>query len=288
MALLGYSAFSWADTGVKFLAGHYSMSQLLMIENSFACLVLLLASPLLGGTRGLLRRENLKVHGLRIGLNFAVSMLVTYSFRELPMTSAYTLFFTIPFFAAIWGIPLYRENVPLNRVLAILAGFAGVLVAVRPGTSGFDIHMLAPLAAASIIALMFLSSKSLKDPSSFMLAFIPLLGAGLLAAPMGLMDFKMPTLQHLGLFALTGTCSATGFTLVSLAFRAAPAAAAAPMMYIQMLWGILFGCLIFADLPDAWMLAGAGIIILSGIYLIETERRSVNSASRSGSLLPEK
>ncbi len=275
LALLGYSAFACGDAGFKFLSGHYSISRVLVIENICACLLLLAASPRLGGTKGIFQRENLKINALRTGLNLIVSLLVGYSFRELPMTTAYPMFFTIPFFAALWAIPVYRESLPANRIAAILLGFAGVLTATRPGTGNFDINMLVPLCAAAFIAVMFLCSKSLKNQTLFMLAFPPYAGVGLMLLPFALASGgAIPTAFHLAVFAATAACSVTGFIAVSFAFRIAAAAAVSPMMYIQMLWGIVFGLLVFGDTPDTWTLAGALIIILSGIYLVETERRN--------------
>lgn len=272
LALAGYSAFSCADTGVKYLSYHYSIYQLLTIENAFACTILLCCSPLLGGRRGLFRKENLKIHGLRTILNLFVSVLVTYSFRHLPMATAYTLFFTIPFFAVIWGILIYAEKLRGNRMLTMVVGFAGVLMATRPGTESFDIHMLAPLAAAGFISIMFLCGKSLHKPTLFMLAFSPLAGVGLMCLPLAIADFTMPSLHHLVIFAITGACSATGFVMVSMAFRTADSAAITPMMYIQMLWGVIFGFMIFGDIPDPLVLAGAATIIASGAYLIISEK----------------
>lgn len=273
LALAGYSAFSCADAGVKFLTAHYPIFQILVIENTSACLILLAFARVLGGTGGLLRKENFKIHGLRASLNFIVGALAVYAFRELPMTSAYPLFFTIPIFAALWALPLYKEGLPGNRMTAILTGFAGVVTATRPGTTGFDPDMLAPLCAAALIAVMFLSGKSLKMPTPFMLAFVPLAGTALMALPLAIPEFSMPSLFHLAVFALAGAFSAAGFTSISIAFRIADAAAVSPMMYIQMLWGIVLGFFIFGDAPDGWMLAGSAIIIGSGIYLLETERR---------------
>jgi drug/metabolite transporter (DMT)-like permease len=276
LALAGYTAFSCADTGVKFLAQYYSIFELQAVENAFAVTVLLLVSPWLGGIKGLFKRENLKIHGVRTVLNFLACCLVTYSFRELPMAMAYTLFFTIPFFTILWAIPIYREKPPVKRLLVIAAGFLGVVIATRPGTESFTIHMLAPLGAAAVISIMFLCGKSLRAPTLLTLALMPLGGVGLISLMFALPDFTLPALKHLPAFAATGMASATGFVCVSAAFRMADSSAVTPMMYVQMVWGIVFGFLIFGDVPAVWMLAGAAVIIASGLYLLLHEHKAAH------------
>lgn len=273
LALLGYSAFSCSDAAAKLLAGYYPIYEVLAIENGIACLILLAFSPWLGGVSGIFDKTNLKVNGIRAVLNFFVGILVIYSFRELPMATAYTMFFTIPFFAALFAIQIYKEKLTRNRALAIAVGFAGVMIATRPGSESFNVHTLVPLGTAILIMVLFVCTKSLKNPTPFMLAFVPMAGGCIIALPFTVIDFIMPTVEHLVVFTILAAFSAAGFVMVSKAYNIAAAAVVAPFMYIQMLWGLGLGYVMFNDVADIWMLAGAGIITISGIYLVETERR---------------
>ncbi|MCC7304918.1 MAG: DMT family transporter [Alphaproteobacteria bacterium] len=274
LSLFGYSVFSIADIGLKWLSYRYSIFQIIAFENGVAVILLLCFAPLLGGTAGLFGRNNLKIHGMRIILNFGLSLLLTYCYRRFPLADVYTMLFTKPFFAAMLALWYYHERAHWSRWLVILTGFCGVVIAMRPGSADFDPFLILPLGAACLIALMFICTRSLEKPGVFSLAFPPMLGAAVLTFPLMLAGFKMPEAAHIPVFLVTGICSGIGLMSVSLAYRTAAASVVAPFVYVQMIWALVFGWIIFGDAPDIMMLLGAGIIIASGIYLVETERRA--------------
>jgi drug/metabolite transporter (DMT)-like permease len=280
LALVGYSAFSVADACAKWLSDFYSIYQIVAFENLLAVVLLLACAPFLGGTRDLLsNRKNWKIHLFRAVLNFGVAVLLTYCYKKFPIANVYTMIFTKPFFAALLAMWFFSEMVSPARWIAIVVGFAGVLLAMQPGTHNFEPFLIIPFAGAGLIALLFVSARMLENPTIFSVGVPPLLGAGLLSIPFTIMHFDMPMVEHLPVFVLIGVAACLGITCVSLAFRVAAAAVVAPFLYVEMIWALLFGWLIFDDRPDAWMLAGAAIIILSGIYLIESERRSRKKAA---------
>lgn len=272
LALSGYTAFAICDICVKWLTLHYSVFQILTFENGLAVLILLALSPYLGGARDILRKENFKIHGLRMVLNFSLTVLLTYCYKWFPLADVYTVIFTKPFFAALLAIWLYKERGSVTRWLAIFIGFTGVVLAMRPG-SDFNPFMLLPLGGACLIALLFVCARSLDRPSIFSLGFAPMAGAAALSFPLMLPDFTFPAPEHVPVFVLAGISSGIGIVCVSMAFRTTAASVVSPFLYVEMLWALVFGYLLFSDVPDLYMLMGAGIIIASGIYLVETERR---------------
>ncbi len=273
LALFGYTAFSFADTCTKYLVGHYPIYQVIAIDNTLAALFLLVISGKLGGLAGTFSRVNLKIHGLRTFLNLGVNVLIAFCLYYLPLANVYTLIFAKPFFAALLALPLYGERITPTRLLAIIIGFIGVVIAMKPG-AGFDPLMALPLLIAFFSALMYVCARSLHEPTLFSLGFIPMAGVALVIAPFAVSSFSMPSLHDLGIFAIGGICMGAAIVCVSLAFRIAAASAVAPFMYVEMVWALIFGLIIFNDWPDVWMLAGAFVIIASGIYLVETERRN--------------
>ena len=144
----------------------------------------------------------------------------------------------------------------------------------RPSTAGIDWIMLAPLGASIFAALLFISTKSLTEESDFKLGFYPSFIAGVLCIPlMFYFGFKMPTLNHLIYYIISGIGINIGIILVSKAYAGAPSATIAPFHYSQILWGVCFGYFVFNDLPDLMTWIGTGIIIISGLYLIFFEHK---------------
>jgi drug/metabolite transporter (DMT)-like permease len=276
LALAGYTSFAMSDACAKWLTLHYSVYQVIAMDTGVATLILLALAPWLGGWKSLCTKKDAKIHALRTGLNLAVNIMIVYCFTFMPLTTVYTMVFTKPFFAALLAIVLYKERANLSRCAAIVIGFTGVLVALRPDT-GVDLQMLLPLGLAFIIALMFVVSRSLEGSSIFSLGFLPTVGSAVVTLALALPAWKTPELFHLIPVVLSGTFITIGIVCVSMAFRMAAAAAVSPMLYTEMIWAIIFGYLIFGDVPDGWMMAGAAIIIASGIYLVETERRVKSS-----------
>lgn len=279
LALGGYTAFAVADICAKWLSAHYSIYQVICFENGLACALLLLFAPFLGGMKDLVDRKNLKIHVFRAFINFVIAVLLTYCYQRFALADVYTLIFSKPFFMALLALWLFREPVTQCRWIAIAAGFAGVLMAMRPGAADFDPVLIVALGGTILVAVLYISGRYLGNASPFSVGFPPLLGAALLSAPFALADFKIPEMTHLPVFILMGATIGLGLVAVSQAYRIAAAAAVAPLLYIEMIWALLFGWLIFGDMPDGWMLAGAAIIILSGIYLLQAERKKAGSGS---------
>ena len=275
LALMGFTSYALSDVCAKWLAQEYSIYQTIMMNNLFACVVLLLALPKLGGLSALKTVRYKRLHLLRAALNISISLTIMQAFVRLPIADVYTFIFAMPFYAAVLAIPLYKERVTKHRWIAIIIGFCGVLLALQPGGQNFNIDLLWPLACGILIALMFTITKSMQGESLFSMGFWPVLANVCAAALLSLGSGFAPIApDDLAVFACNGVFIAVGLLAVSNAFRIAPASAVSPFLYTEMIWALLFGYLIFGDVPNGMMLAGAGIIILSGFYLIETERQN--------------
>lgn len=268
LALAGYSGFSVADACAKYLTPSYSIYQIVTIETFVAAVILLLASPLLGGAQSLIERRFLKINLARGVLNLIITLLITLSFKYLPLADAYTVIFMMPFIATILSILFYKQSASPKEWMAIALGFSGVVVAFQPSSSSFSPFVVVPAAAALAIALMFILSRSLEGASFLSLGFWPVAVCSALCFPLMLTDMKPIEPVHYWIFLAQAGGACVGLTCLSMAFRMAPASMISPFLYTQMIWGLVFGMLIFGDYPGAWMLAGSGIVILSGIYLV--------------------
>ncbi len=272
-AFLGYTAFAFADIGAKWLTTQFSVYQVIFMDHLTACMIMLAALPLLGGKQALKKIHNIPIHIIRTLLNVAIALILVYSVSELPIAVVYTFVFAKPFYAALFGILIYKQTVFPRHWAAIAIGFVGVLIALQPGTKAFDPMLIWPILGGVLIALMFTLSRSLEHESIFSLGFWPVAGALFIVGPMMIEDFVMPGPQHLLVVVITAFLLSCGVLFVSMAFRVAPAAAVSPFLYTEMIWALIFGFIIFGDVPDLYMLLGAAIIVASGLFLIYSEKR---------------
>ena len=274
LAFTGFTAFAFGDVISKWLTADYSVFQVVFINHSFAALYLLTLLHFQAGLGTLKRVSKINLHLFRGVLNACVALSVIFSFSHLPIADVYTFLFTVPFFSALLGLAFYKQAIGTHRALAIVVGFIGVVVGLQPGSTGFTPWLLLPILAGFLIALKFTISRSLEGENTLLLGLWPLLVSAPVAGLLNLGSFEIITAPDMALHMLSGLTTAIGLVCVSQAFRIAPPAAVSPILYTEMIWALLFGYLIFGDVPGMMMMVGAGIIILSGLYLVETERRN--------------
>jgi drug/metabolite transporter (DMT)-like permease len=189
------------------------------------------------------------------------------------MAQATTISFLSPLLVTILSIPLLGEIVGIRRWAAVGAGLLGMLVVVRPGLGSFQSAALFGLASAVAWALALIITRRIAgtDAPQTTMLISAAVGSGVLSV---LLPFEStwPTLWQLALSLLMGLVASAGQWLVILAHRIAPASTLAPLFYGQLIWATLGGLLVFGNLPDAWTIVGATIIILSGLYTAQRER----------------
>jgi drug/metabolite transporter (DMT)-like permease len=218
----------------------------------------------------------------------SVLMVVTTGFnflalRYLQLDQTVTIFFLTPLLVAALAGPLLNEWVGWHRVVAIAAGFIGVLLVMHPGIGSVHWSMLLALLATIGYALYNLATRYLAafDPPEVTQTYTPL-GGVLILAPFALAAWHWPEsdLQY-ALLASLGFWGGLGHWLLILAHRSAPAPVLAPFIYLGLLWMSAAGYLIFGNVPTLWTLSGAAVVILSGLYLFARERKAVG-ATKSG------
>lgn len=201
------------------------------------------------------------------------SILFVSSLKYLKMADATATGFVSPLFVTALSIPLLGEKVGWRRWLATLVGLVGVLVVVRPGSSGFQPASLLPVLAALIWALSLIVTRMMSGTENPLatVTFSTLFGA-IVSTLLLPLHWVQPSweIALVGLFI--GAVSTAGHWLVIIAFRHAGASLLAPFTYIQLLWASLFGFLLFQTLPDWWTGVGAAIIAASGLYTAHRER----------------
>ncbi len=269
LASMGFSLFALGDAIFKYLSPDYSIYLLLFFNAAFGLSALILASPWLGGLVVTLQTTQLKLHLLRSVLILVQISLVVYGLSQMTMAKTYAIVFTAPFIATLLAIPLLNDRVSKMQWLAIVAGFAGVLVILRPGFLPMDLAVLGVLISALFFSFVNLIARFMRNTVNTMMswAFYPNLVVLLVTGCWLNTDLVMPTTEHLGLLLFLGVSSSIGAMLIAKAFICASVATASSLHYIQMLWAILLGYFIFQDRVDLWTMVGSVVIISSGIYL---------------------
>ena len=203
--------------------------------------------------------------------------------KYLQLDQTVTIFFLTPLLVALLAGPLLGEWVGWHRMLAIIAGFFGVLVVMHPGLGTVHWAMLLVLGATIGYALYNIATRYLAafDPSSVTQTYTPLVGV-LVMTPFGLAVWQSPDEWWLWLlFATLGFWGGLGHWFLILAHRIAPAPVLAPYIYLGLIWMSFAGFLVFGNVPSGWTLGGGAIVILAGLYLFARERKMLG-ASKGG------
>jgi drug/metabolite transporter (DMT)-like permease len=276
-ALLAMALFTFQDAIIKLLAADYSIFQLLFLRSLLMvppCLVYLR----LAGASWWPRRPGAVL--LRCIFGFLAWVCFFAALREMPLADVIAITFAAPLCVTALSVPLLGEAVGLRRWLATLVGFAGVLIIVRPGG-----EMFGPAAGLALLATLFyaLSVVMIRDQAKSETSALLLLsgvvvnlGLSALAQPL---VWITPDLPALALMTVIGLTAGIGQFAMIQAYRFAPAAVVAPFDYTALIWAVLFGWLLFADLPGAAVLSGAAIVVASGLYTFQRETRGRPAAS---------
>ncbi len=267
------ACFSLMDAGMKQLSAGYPSLQVTFLRGAASLpfvLVWVLASA---GPRSLIPRR-WGLHLLRGVLGMVMIGCFVFALRDLPLSTAYSIYFVAPLIIAALSVPLLGERVGPRRWVAIGIGLLGVVVVLRPGVDGFiSIPGLMVLVAATAyaIAAITVSLLTRTDTSQSMVVWflvIMALGAGLLAWS----DWVPMRLADAPLVAGMGLAGALGQIALTRAFQLGEASMIAPLEYTGLVWVIGWDLLFWQQLPDAWTWGGAAIIVASGLYLLHRER----------------
>jgi drug/metabolite transporter (DMT)-like permease len=280
--LAGVALLSLNDGLVKSLAATYPIGELLFVRGAFVFPWIFLIAVRRGGLHTL-RINNIAGQALRGGCVVASAFLFVNGLVYLPLADAIAVTFSGPLFITALAPFALGEHVGWRRWMAVLAGFAGVLFMVRPGGGALQWAVLLPLGAAlcggvrDIITRRIAATET--SAAVMLVTTSVVMLAGLATAPFGWLALKSADLST---FAASGLLLAGAHYLMIEAFRRGEAALVAPFKYTSMVWAVLFGFLLFGDLPDEWTLFGAAIVIFAGLYIFRRETiRSIRPIASS-------
>lgn len=275
LMIVAVSHFACLDAIAKYLltTGRLPATEVVWMRFLGAFLIVVF---MLGAVRvpELLRARRIGLQLLRSGLLLASTLLNFVALRSLRLDQTITIQFLAPLLVALLAGPILGEWVGWRRLIAIVVGFGGIVVVIRPGYASFDPALLLALGCMACYACFILVTRYLAahDRAEVTMFYSLIAGTNLMAPP-ALVDWTWPAEPwHWALLLSIGVIAAHGHYIFILAHRAAPATAIAPFMYTQILIVVTVGYLVFGDLPDLWTAAGSAIIIASGVYLWHRER----------------
>lgn len=290
--------FSINDTTIKFLSGGYALHQVILIRSVIGLiLTMIFLAPFAGGL-SVFRTKRLPQHMVRGLFTVGANMMLFLGLAAMPLADATAIFFISPILITLFSVVFLGETVGPWRWAAILVGFVGVVIMIRPGTGSFQLASLFPLASAVCYAGMHTLTRRLGTTESavtlsvyIQIMFILVCAAVGLAVGDGrfgdqddpslrflLRAWEWPPQADYGYFIVIGIGVAGAGFLISQAYRVAEAAFVAPFEYIAMPLAVIWGIVVFDEWPDVVAYIGMSFIIGAGIITIW--RESVNRQSQ--------
>ncbi|GGF26138.1 hypothetical protein GCM10011611_35240 [Aliidongia dinghuensis] len=269
--LLAVLLYGLMDALIKLEAGRYPVIEVVFFRSLFALIPLTWLVMRNGGWPALRTRQP----GLQLvrAITGFISLFCFFqAFALMPLADVVAIGFAAPIFITALSVPLLGEQVGWRRWSAVLAGFAGVMVMVRPGAGVFDlaagIALIATLTyALSIIVIRRLSTTDGSAATVASFTCFAVLGAGVMLP----FCWVMPAFEDWLLLAAAGLLGGAGQIAFTRAFALAPPVVVAPFDYANMLLATALGYMIWGDVPTAPVFVGAALVIASGLYIVYRE-----------------
>ena len=277
--LLGVAGGLGLDLCAKELLRSYPLEQFVFLRSVAGLAIFLLLAGQFGGIRSL-RTARWPWHLLRTLFASGAMFGFFYGLSRMPLVNALTLGFTAPLIVTALSAPCLGEHVGWRRWLAVIAGFAGVIVILRPGAGMLTPAALSVLFAAFCYACLAITARHLgRTETSFALSVYvvagPMLISGFLLAGN---EWVPPDARGWLLFLAAGSCSVIAWIGIIGGYRRASPAILSPFEYTALIGGAVAGYLIWGEVPDRWVVIGAAIIIGSGLFVVYRELGEVISS----------
>lgn len=284
--VLSMAGFAVNDALVKSLGGALPTTQVMAVRG----LILSILIGLVLWQRGLLPRVReaiIPMVGVRASMELAAAYCFLMALVALPFASVSAILQALPLAVTLGAALVFRESVGWRRWLAIAVGFAGVMIIIRPGTSGF-----APASLWVVVSVVFAAARDLSTRA--LPASLPsLLVSAATAALVSVFGFAMVlvegswmgmSLQQLGTLSLAAAFLFVGYQFIVLSMRTGDVAYVVPYRYTSLLWSIMLGYLMFDEVPDGYTLLGSSIVIAMGLFTLY--RELTQARRRRQSVLP--
>ncbi|EPC00340.1 S-adenosylmethionine uptake transporter [Litchfieldella anticariensis FP35 = DSM 16096] len=270
----GVFCLSVGDAISKWLGEVHSPIQIIFFRTLISVPLIALIAHFNGGLRKLTTRRP-RVHLVRGLIATGTMLCFVFGLTLLPLAETTAIAFAAPLFVTLLSVPLLGEKVERLPLVAAIVGFVGVLIVVRPGAAGFQPGAFIVVGAAVFYALLMITARryGLREylwAMVFYVTLVPLVITAVLLPWVWQMPWPMHWLGFIG----AGIFGVGAMACITMAFRYAPAALAAPFDYTAMVWAVLLGWWFWDEVPDLWVYVGTLVIIISGLAIAYHERRT--------------
>src|SRR5260370_42640945 len=190
----------------------------------------------------------------------------------LPLADAVTFYLAGPIYVTALSVVLLGEKVGWRRWSAVMVGFAGVVLALRPSAASFTLPALIALGGSIFFAVLMVTTRMLRHTADMVLISGQVSATLLFGAAFAPFGWVTPSLRDCLLLSLCGVISIAALACVNRSLKLAPASVVVPYQYTMIIWAVGLGYVVFGDVPDLFTLAGAAIIIAAGLYIFWREQ----------------
>jgi len=272
------AAFTFNDTLIKAIGTSLPLSQILVLRGTMASLLIYAFARYQGSLHLRLDRRDWGLVTLRCLAEGGATFLFLTALMRMPIANITAVLQMLPLTVTLGAALLFQEAVGWRRMLAILVGFCGMLLIVRPGPEGFD--------AASFYALGAVACVTLRDlVTRRMSAAVPSMTVTVLASLSVLMfgigysffqDWAPVSAVQLSLLAGAACIILLGYLCSVMAMRVGDVAVVSPFRYTGLLWALILGWLVFGDWPDMLTLMGGSLVVGAGLFTLYRERQQAS------------
>jgi len=269
--LVAVFLFGFNSAAGKWLVAKYSVGEFLLLRSTMTLILLL---PLIwrAGWRVFANAPRPGLQLLRVVLSSLEIAMFFWAVGYMPLADTTTFYLAGPIYVTALSVLLLGERVGWRRWTAVLVGFCGVVIALRPSAASVTLPALIALGGSMIYALLMITTRALRETDQTVLMTTQLLGILLFAAVMAPFGWVAPALPDLMLLAGIAVLQVVSLFCSVRSLQLADASVVAPYQYSLILWSVLFGWQVFNEVPDAYTMIGAAIIVAAGLYIFWRER----------------
>ncbi len=267
--------FVFNDAVMKLAAGQFSLFQAMFLRGIAATTMIGLIAWYQNALFYTISRKDRRILILRIIAEVGATLTFLNALFNMPLANATAILQALPLVVTLAAALFLREAVGWRRYLAIIIGFSGVLIIVRPGVEGFNIFSVSAIAAVLFVTLRDLATRQLSVgiPSvlvTFLASFM-VMTTGAVLSP--LMEWKPVEISSLFLLFIAAVFIIFGYLFSVMAMRVGEIGFVSPFRYTILIWAIILGYVVFGDIPDNWTIFGTTIVVATGMFTFYRERQ---------------
>ncbi|NEX46881.1 DMT family transporter [Pseudotabrizicola algicola] len=273
--MVAMAAFTLNDTAMKALTQDVPLFQAITLRGGLMLAGLIVLAKLMGQWKPLLTRRDGKIIGLRCIAEIVSTVLFLAALMHMPLANLSAIMQALPLAVTLAAALVFKERIGWRRMTAILIGFVGVLIVIRPGPEGFDIWSLMGLLSVLFVVVRDLSTRSVsREVPSVMVAVWSAVAVTGAAALTSLAEGWQPLTAGQGVLVVAASAAlVVGYLFAVMVMRVGDIGFVAPFRYTALIWAILLGWLVFGALPDPLTLMGAALVVATGIFTLWRERK---------------